>query len=67
MRYGNEVGLTACCIYFVLSQILGAVAIYTAAMAVSTIFGVPLLGCSLGIGMAGTIFTALVSSIVLKL
>ncbi|KAM7305005.1 putative sodium-dependent multivitamin transporter [Ixodes scapularis] len=59
MRYGNEVGLTACIIYFVLSQILGAVALYTAATAVSTIFRLSLVGCSFVIGMTGTIYTSL--------
>ncbi|CAN7992884.1 unnamed protein product [Ixodes hexagonus] len=59
MRYGNTVGLTACIIYFFLSQTLGAVAIFPAAAAVSTIFGISLTWCSLVIGLTGTIYTAL--------
>ncbi|KAM7304201.1 sodium-coupled monocarboxylate transporter 1 [Ixodes scapularis] len=61
MRYGNTVGLTACVIYFFLSQTLGAVAIFPAAAAVSTIFGISLNWCSLVIGLTGTIYTALAS------
>ncbi|XP_077491671.1 sodium-coupled monocarboxylate transporter 2-like [Amblyomma americanum] len=59
MRFDNKVGITACIIYFVLSQTLGAVGIYSAAVAVSTMFPVPLLYSNVAIGLAGTIYTAL--------
>lgn len=59
MRYGNSVGITASLIYFVLSQALGAVAIYSAALAVSTMFGLSSVIAAILLGIAGTIYTAL--------
>ncbi|XP_049273292.1 putative sodium-dependent multivitamin transporter [Rhipicephalus sanguineus] len=59
MRFDNKVGVAACIIYFILSQTLGAVGIYSAATAVSTMFHVPLLASNLAIGLAGTVYTAL--------
>ncbi|KAL3223400.1 hypothetical protein MRX96_027573 [Rhipicephalus microplus] len=59
MRFDNKVGIAACIIYFVLSETLGAVGIYSAATAVSTMFQVPLLASNLAIGLAGTVYTAL--------
>ncbi|KAL3199993.1 hypothetical protein MRX96_013385 [Rhipicephalus microplus] len=48
MRFDNKVGITACVVYFLLSQSIGAVGIFSSAIAVST-----------RIGLAGTIYTAL--------
>ncbi|XP_070380732.1 sodium-coupled monocarboxylate transporter 2-like [Dermacentor albipictus] len=59
LRFDNKVGITACVVYFILSQTLGAVGIYSAAVGVSTMFSVPLLYCNVAIGLAGTIYTAL--------
>ncbi|XP_070384331.1 sodium-coupled monocarboxylate transporter 1-like isoform X6 [Dermacentor albipictus] len=59
MRYGNKVGLTSCVLYFFLSQTMGAVAIFPAAAAVATIFGISANWCSFTIGLAGCVYTAL--------
>ncbi|XP_077498935.1 putative sodium-dependent multivitamin transporter isoform X1 [Amblyomma americanum] len=59
IRYGNSVGITSSFIYFVLSQALGAVAIYSAAVAVSTMLGISSIISSVVLGVAGTIYTAL--------
>ncbi|XP_077506143.1 sodium-coupled monocarboxylate transporter 1-like [Amblyomma americanum] len=59
MRYGDKVGLTSCVLYFFLSQTMGAVAIFPAAAAVATIFGLSANWCSFTIGLAGCIYTAL--------
>ncbi|XP_075559934.1 sodium-coupled monocarboxylate transporter 1-like [Dermacentor variabilis] len=59
LRFDNKVGITACVVYFVLSQTLGAVGIYSAAIGISTMFSFPLLYSNIVIGLAGTIYTAL--------
>ncbi|CAN7992860.1 unnamed protein product [Ixodes hexagonus] len=59
IRYGKMISLTACAIYFILTQSIGAVAIFAAAMAVTTIFQVSFLWCCLTIGFTGTLYTAL--------
>ncbi|XP_077492211.1 sodium-coupled monocarboxylate transporter 1-like [Amblyomma americanum] len=59
MRFDNKVGVTACVVYFILSQSVGAVGIFSSAIALSTMFPVPLAYCDIGIGLAGTIYTAL--------
>ncbi|XP_049520652.1 sodium-coupled monocarboxylate transporter 2 [Dermacentor silvarum] len=59
MRFDNKVGITACVIYFVLSQTLGAIGIYSAAIAISTMLSVPLIYTDIAIGLAGTTYTAL--------
>lgn len=59
LRFDNKVGITACIVYFVLSQTLGAVGIYSAAVGVSTMFPVPILYSNIIIGLAGTVYTAL--------
>ncbi|CAN7992861.1 unnamed protein product [Ixodes hexagonus] len=59
IRYGKKISLTACAIYFILTQSIGAVAIFAAAMAVTTIFQVSFLWCCLAIGFTGTLYTAL--------
>ncbi|KAK8780560.1 hypothetical protein V5799_018099, partial [Amblyomma americanum] len=59
MRFGNGVGITACVIYFFFSQTLGAVSIYSAAVGMSTMLGVPLVACNVLIGALGTTYTAL--------
>ncbi|XP_037527925.1 sodium-coupled monocarboxylate transporter 2 [Rhipicephalus sanguineus] len=59
MRYGNSVGIASSFIYFVLSQALGAVAIYSAAVAVSTMLGMSAIIASVVLGASGTVYTAL--------
>ncbi|XP_075725211.1 putative sodium-dependent multivitamin transporter [Rhipicephalus microplus] len=59
MRFDNKVGITASVVYFVLSQTLGAVGIYSAAIGLATMLSVPLLYSNIAIGVAGTIYTAL--------
>ncbi|XP_077526096.1 sodium-coupled monocarboxylate transporter 2-like [Haemaphysalis longicornis] len=59
MRFNNKVGITACIVYFALSQTLGAVGIYSAAVGISTLFQCPLIYSSIAVGLAGTIYTAL--------
>ncbi|XP_077491788.1 sodium-coupled monocarboxylate transporter 1-like [Amblyomma americanum] len=59
LRFDNKVGITACVVYFVFSQTLGAVGIFSAAVGISTMFPVPLLYSNMAIGLAGTIYTAL--------
>lgn len=59
MRFDNKVGITASLVYFVLSQTLGAVGIYSAAIGLATMLSVPLLYSNIVIGVAGTIYTAL--------
>ncbi|CAN7990176.1 unnamed protein product, partial [Ixodes pacificus] len=59
MRYGKYTALVACGIYFFLMQSNGAVSIFAASVAVSTIFQVRFLWCALAIGLTGTFYTAL--------
>lgn len=59
MRFNNKVGVTACIVYFVLSQTLGAVGIYSAAVGISTLLPFPLIYSNIAVGMAGTVYTAL--------
>ncbi|XP_065306436.2 sodium/iodide cotransporter-like [Dermacentor albipictus] len=59
LRYGNSVGLASSLIYFVLSQTLGAVTIYAAAVAMTTMLRIPLTVSCVVLGIAGTTYTAL--------
>lgn len=59
MRFDNKVGITASIVYVFLSQIVGAVGIYSAAIAVSTMYPIPLLYSNIAIGLLGTVYTAL--------
>ncbi|XP_070382666.1 sodium/iodide cotransporter-like [Dermacentor albipictus] len=59
MRFDNTVGITACVVYFILSQSVGAIAMFSSAIAVSTMFPVSLVYSNIAIGLAGTIYTAL--------
>ncbi|XP_077534699.1 sodium-coupled monocarboxylate transporter 1-like [Haemaphysalis longicornis] len=59
MRYNTVVSIMASVTYILLSQILGAIAIFAASMAVTTIFHVPSLWCSIILGSAATAYTAM--------
>ncbi|XP_075740447.1 sodium-coupled monocarboxylate transporter 2 isoform X1 [Rhipicephalus microplus] len=59
MRFGSSIAAATCALYFLFAQSLGALCIYTASLAVSTVFGFPVTWCSLVIGLTGTVYTAL--------
>ncbi|CAN8019402.1 unnamed protein product [Ixodes persulcatus] len=59
MRYGAVMEVTACTIFFFLTESLGATTIFATSMAISTIFHLPATWCSIAIGVTGTIYTAL--------
>lgn len=59
MRFGSTIAAATCSLYFFFTQSLGALCIYTASLAVSTVFHFPVTWCSLVIGLTGTIYTAL--------
>ncbi|XP_075540004.1 putative sodium-dependent multivitamin transporter [Dermacentor variabilis] len=59
MRFGSTIAAATCALYFFFAQSLGALCIYTASLAVSTVFHFPVTWCSLVIGLTGTIYTAL--------
>ncbi|XP_077548650.1 sodium-coupled monocarboxylate transporter 2-like [Haemaphysalis longicornis] len=59
LRYGNVVGITASLIYFLLSQATGAAGMYSAAVAMSTIFAISQEASIIILGVAGTSYTAL--------
>ncbi|CAN8001807.1 unnamed protein product, partial [Ixodes hexagonus] len=59
MRYGAEMEITACTIFFLLTESLGATTIFATSMAISTIFKLPVPWSSIAIGVTGTIYTAL--------
>ncbi|KAL1442615.1 hypothetical protein MTO96_046333, partial [Rhipicephalus appendiculatus] len=59
MRYGNGVGIASSLIYFILSQTTGAAGLYSAAIALTTTFGISLSLSTTLIGVAGTTYTAL--------
>uniref|UniRef100_L7LXG4 Putative sodium-dependent multivitamin transporter n=1 Tax=Rhipicephalus pulchellus TaxID=72859 RepID=L7LXG4_RHIPC len=59
MRFGGSIAAATCALYIFFAQSLGALCIYTASLAVSTVFGFPVTWCSLVIGLTGTVYTAL--------
>ncbi|KAM7303638.1 hypothetical protein ISCGN_013583 [Ixodes scapularis] len=61
MRYGRSISLTTCAFYFILTQSHGAVAIFAASVAISTVFQTQLIWSTLAIGLTGTLYTALQS------
>ncbi|CAN8019394.1 unnamed protein product [Ixodes persulcatus] len=58
-RFGSKISLTACIMYFVITQSAGAVGIFAAAMSLATIFHVSFTWCCLAIGFTGSLYTAL--------
>ncbi|XP_077563172.1 sodium-coupled monocarboxylate transporter 1-like isoform X1 [Haemaphysalis longicornis] len=59
MRYSNGVGVTACVIYFLLSEVSGGLGIYCCALALSTMLGAPFMVWNMVIGIVGTTYTVL--------
>lgn len=58
LRFNSAISLTACAIYILLTQIIGAISIFAASLTVFTVFKTPVLWCNLCIGLYGTIYTA---------
>ncbi|CAN8019393.1 unnamed protein product, partial [Ixodes persulcatus] len=58
-RFGSKISLTACIMYFIITQSAGAVGIFAAAMSLATIFHISFLWCCLAIGFTGSLYTAL--------
>lgn len=59
MRFGGAVAVATCVLYFFFAQSMAALSIYTASLAVSTVFQIPVTWCSLTIGFTATVYTAL--------
>ncbi|XP_077506141.1 sodium-coupled monocarboxylate transporter 2-like isoform X2 [Amblyomma americanum] len=58
MRYNAFISLTACAIYLILMQNVGAALIFSAALTSSTIFGIPVTAASIMFGLVGTYYAA---------
>ncbi|KAK8788380.1 hypothetical protein V5799_021844 [Amblyomma americanum] len=59
MRFGSSIAVATCVLFFLFAQTVGALCIYTASLAVSTGFHIPVTWCSLVIGFTGTVYTSL--------
>lgn len=59
MRYNAFISLTACAIYIILTQSVGAALIFSAALTSSTIFGLPVTVASILFGLMGTYYGAI--------
>lgn len=59
MRYNAFISLTACAIYLILTQSVGAALIFSAALTSSTIFGIPVITASIMFGLIGTYYAAI--------
>ncbi|KAL1434653.1 hypothetical protein MTO96_011470 [Rhipicephalus appendiculatus] len=59
MRYDITIAVITSLIYIMLSQAVGAIALYASAEAASTVFNFPVSWCSIAIGLAATVYTAL--------
>lgn len=59
MRYNTVISVIAASAYVLLSQMVGAITIYAAAVAVSTVFNISSTWCSITIGLAATAYAAL--------
>ncbi|XP_054919345.2 sodium-coupled monocarboxylate transporter 2-like isoform X1 [Dermacentor andersoni] len=58
MRYNAFISLTACVIYLILTQSVGAALIFSAALTTHTIFGIPVTAASIMFGLMGTYYAA---------
>ncbi|XP_077540502.1 sodium-coupled monocarboxylate transporter 2-like isoform X2 [Haemaphysalis longicornis] len=58
IRYNTFISLTACLIYLLLTQSVGAALIFSAALTASTIFGMPIIAASIVFGFTGTYYAA---------
>ncbi|CAN7992855.1 unnamed protein product, partial [Ixodes hexagonus] len=59
MRYGNCIAVMMSSVYILLVQSNGAITIFSASVAISTIFQVHILWGTVAIGLIGTFYTAL--------
>ncbi|XP_049273319.1 sodium-dependent multivitamin transporter-like [Rhipicephalus sanguineus] len=59
LRFNSTISMSACAIYIILTQSVGAIAIFAASLAIQTVFHTPLLWCNVAIGLSGTVYTAL--------
>ncbi|XP_065303956.1 sodium/iodide cotransporter-like isoform X2 [Dermacentor albipictus] len=59
MRYNAFISLTACVIYLILTQSVGAALIFSAALTSHTIFGIPVTTASIMFGLMGTYYAAI--------
>ncbi|XP_077486513.1 sodium-coupled monocarboxylate transporter 1-like [Amblyomma americanum] len=59
MRYNLTVSVITSLTYIALSHMIGAIAIYASAVAVSTVFNLSTIWCSITIGLAATAYTSL--------
>nr|XP_054930958.1 sodium-dependent multivitamin transporter-like [Dermacentor andersoni] len=59
LRFNSTISFTACVIYILLTQSIGAISIFAASLALERVFHAPLLWCNVAIGLSGTIYTAL--------
>lgn len=59
LRFDSAISFTACAIYIVITQSVGAICIYVASLVLETVFHAPLFWCNIAIGLSGTVYTAL--------
>ncbi|XP_077496391.1 sodium/iodide cotransporter-like [Amblyomma americanum] len=59
MRYNTAVSVITAITYILLSQMVGAIAIYASSVAVSTVFNISAIWCSVVIGLTATTYTAM--------
>ncbi|XP_077541163.1 sodium/iodide cotransporter-like [Haemaphysalis longicornis] len=59
LRFNSAISLTACAIYILLTQSIGAISIFAASLTLFTVFKTPVFWCNLCIGLCGTFYTAL--------
>ncbi|XP_077488940.1 sodium-coupled monocarboxylate transporter 2-like [Amblyomma americanum] len=59
LRFDSVISITICLIYILLTQTIGALSIHAASLTITTVFGAPLIWCNIGIGLCGTVYTAL--------
>ncbi|XP_077497728.1 sodium-coupled monocarboxylate transporter 1-like [Amblyomma americanum] len=59
MRYNTAISVITAITYILLSEMVGAIAIYASSVAVSTVFNVSAPWCSVAIGLTATAYTAM--------
>ncbi|XP_037522126.1 sodium-coupled monocarboxylate transporter 1 [Rhipicephalus sanguineus] len=59
LRFNSTISFTACAIYIILTQSVGAICIFAASLVLETVFHVPVFWCNIAIGLSGTVYTAL--------
>ncbi|XP_077491823.1 sodium-dependent multivitamin transporter-like [Amblyomma americanum] len=59
LRFNRTISLTACAIYIFLTQSAAAISIFAASLTLATVFKASLFWSNVGIGLSGTLYTAL--------